>query len=377
MVCGLLAMSTKFTECVLGQIYRRANSEGVVLGGPMRYLRQGFRLRKLIGFSMAPFGMLLSWTFAILCICVSLTAGNAFQVSQALGGLQHLKEFEPLNNSPWIFGVGMMVAVAVVVLGGIRLLGTVSAWLSPLACVIYAGACGWVIAQHSANLEAAFQAIFTEAFEPTSLVSGGFIGVLLIGLSRASLSSDAGLGTSSIIHSATRTDEPVREGLVAMLEPFIVTVCLTLLTALAMGVTGVAATPDGQELAASEKGTALVLKALTDGSPEWFALALQGVLLVFAYSTCITWAYFGERCFVGLLGESFSYLYKFIFIAFTFLGSVVSAVHLMQFSYLLMLTMAIPNLIGVVLLSGVAVEELDDYWHHYRNRGRNRTRSLA
>jgi AGCS family alanine or glycine:cation symporter len=317
---------------------------------------------------MAPFGTVLSWLFAAICICVSLTAGNTFQVSQSLGSLQTVKGLEFLRVDPWIFGVFMVVAIALVILGGVRMLGTVTGLIAPLMCLIYIGACGWIIAQNSANIEAAFKAIFVEAFEPRALLSGGFIGVMIIGMTRASLSNDAGLGTASIAHAAARTDEPVREGFVSLLEPLVVTVLMCLLTAMALGVTGIAVTPQGQALAAQEQGTALILSALSNGMPDWFVYALQAAMFLFAYSTCITWAYFGERCFVYLFGDSFSHLYRLLFIAFTFLGSIISAINVMQFSLLLMLTLAIPNLLGVLLLNSVVVEELDDYWQHYRSR---------
>ncbi len=377
MVCGFLAMSTKFTECTLGQIYRRVSSDGAVLGGPMRYLKAGFKIRKFVGFSMAPFGTLLSWLFAALCVCVSLTAGNTFQVSQSLGSLQTVKGLEFLKSDSWIYGVFMMVAVTLVMLGGVRFLGRVTSWLAPLMCLVYLGACGWIISQNSANLETAFKAIFIEAFEPKALLSGGIIGVMIIGLTRASLTTDAGLGTASIVHAAARTDEPVREGIVSLLEPLIVTVLMCLLTALAIGVTGVAATAEGQALAAKEQGTAVILSALSKGMPEWFTYSLQAAMFLFAFSTCITWAYFGERCFVSLVGDSFSKLYMLVFVIFTFLGSVLSAANIMQFSLLLMLTLSIPNLIGVLLLNNVVLEELDDYWRHHRTHKRNRNKSLA
>ncbi|MDX1925120.1 MAG: amino acid carrier protein [Pirellulaceae bacterium] len=373
MVFGVLAMSTKFTECTLGQIYRRVNAQGAVLGGPMRYLKSGFKLRKFVGFSMAPFGMVLSWLFAALCVCVSLTAGNTLQVSQSLGSLQSVKGLEFLQTEPWIFGLFMMAAVALVVLGGVRLIGRVTGWLAPLMCLFYVGACSWVIAQNSANLEPAFKAIFIEAFEPKALFSGSFIGVMIIGVTRASLTTDAGLGTASIAHAAARTDEPIREGIVSLLEPLLVTVMMCLLTALAIGVTGVAETAEGQALATKEQGTAVIMSALTNGMPEWFVYTLQAAMFLFAFSTCITWAYFGERCIVSLFGEGFSQLYMIVFVFFTFLGSVLSAANIMQFSLLLMLTLSIPNLLGVLLLNDVVREELDDYWNHYRNRKRDRS----
>jgi AGCS family alanine or glycine:cation symporter len=271
----------------------------------------------------------------------------------------------------------MMVVVALVVLGGVRILGFVTGWIAPLMCLAYIGACGWVIAMNSANLEAAFKAIFVEAFDPQALFAGSFVGVMIIGITRASLTTDAGLGTASIVHAAARTNEPVREGIIALLEPLIVSVLMCLITALAIGVTGAAATAEGQALAAREQGTALVLSALSNGMPDWFSYSLQAAIFLFAFSTCITWAYYGERCFVYLFGESFSKLFMLIFVIFTFLGSVLSAANVMQFSLLLMLTLAIPNLLGVLLLNNIVLEELDDYWQHHRDRKRNRKRLLA
>lgn len=366
MVCGLLGMSTKFTECVLGQIYRRVSADGVVLGGPMHYLKAGFKLRKFLGLSMAPFGTLLSWTFAVICVCVSVIAGNALPISQSLGSLQTIKGLEFLQVYPWIYGAFMVLCVAAVVFGGIKSLGRVTGFVSPLMCLTYIGACGYVIAMNFENAEAALKSIFVEAFQPQALFAGSLVGVMIIGVTHASLNTDAGRGTASIIHAAAQTDEPVREGLISMLEPFVVSVLMCLLTALALGVTGVASTVEGQALASKDQGTALVLSALTKGLPAWFSYLLHAIIVLFTFTSCVTWAYFGERCFVYLLGGSCSRLYNCIFILFTFLGSVVSAANVMQFSLLLTLTLAIPNLIGVLLLNTTVREELDDYWQHYR-----------
>jgi AGCS family alanine or glycine:cation symporter len=365
MVCGMIGMSTKFTECTLGQIYRRTNPQGVVLGGPMRYLQSGCKFKEFIGFSIAPIGTILSWLFAAICVCVSLTAGNTFQVSQSLGSLQTIEGLGFLRADPWMFGVFMMVVVGVVVIGRVKFLGNVTSLIAPLMLLLYIGACGWVLWQHSEDVVVAFKAIFIEAFKPQAFFAGSFVGVMIIGITRASLTTDAGLGTASIVHAAARTNEPIREGIVSLLEPLITTVLMCLLTALAIGVTGFASTPEGQTLAAKDQGTALIVSALSNGMPEWFSYLLQVAMLLFAFGTCISWAYIGERCFVYLFGDSFSLLFLLIFVVFTFLGSVLSAPNVMQFSLLLMLTLAIPNLIGLLLLNGVVVEELDDYWRHY------------
>ncbi len=366
MICSFLAMATKFTECSLSQSYRCFNSEGSVLGGPMRYMHQGFTHKRIFGCSLIPLGQVLGFCFALLCVCVALIFGSAFQVSQALAGLQTVGGLERLVSEPWIFGAVMAALVSLVVFGSVRWLGRVAVLLTPFAILTFAAACLMIIGANWADAEVAFRAIFAEAFEPQAAVAGGLFGVMLVGLSQAPLAADAGLGTTAIVHAAAQCDEPTREGVIAMLEPLIVGVVLGLLTAMTLGVSGVANGTEGQILVAGGKGTALLLSAVPSNAPEWVAYMLHAAFALFAFSACIAWGYFGERCIVHLLGSMASIPFKLVFVLFTFLGSVLTVNNLMTFSQLLLLTLAIPNMIALVLLHGIVVEELDDYWKRLR-----------
>jgi len=361
MVCCILAMATKFTECSLSQCYRNVNQNGTVLGGPMRYMHLGFKFKRVLGCSMVPLGKFLGFCFAIICVCVALFVGSAFQVSQSLAGLQTVRGLERLVSEPWIYGAVMAGLVSLVVFGSIRWLARVAMLLTPLMLLIFAAACLSIIGANWSEAEIAFRAIFAEAFEPQAAIAGGLLGVMLVGLSHFSMSTDAGLGTAAIVHSAARCDEPTREGILAMLEPLIVGVVFGLLTAMTIGVSGVATSSEGQELIASGKGTALLLSAFSTAIPEWLVYILHAAFFLFAFTTCITWGYFGERCIVHLLGPFSSVPFKVVFVLFTFLGSILTATNLMTFSHLLLLTLAIPNMIALFLLHGIVVEELDDY----------------
>ncbi len=365
-VVGLLGMSTKFAECTLGQIYRHVGPDGTVLGGPMRYLREGLKGRNFFGIPLSGLGEVLAFVFALLCIGASFGGGNSYQVSQSLTALKQAPGLEFLQTDPWIYGLVMAVCVGLVIIGGIKSIGKVASKIVPLMCICYVLACLWIIVANNAQVPAALSAIWNEAFHPQAMFAGGFWGVMVIGVRRAVFSNEAGAGSAAIAHSAAKTDEPVSEGIVALLEPFVDTVVVCTMTAVAIGVTGVYATPAGQELAAANQGAALTLMAFTTGGPAWFAYVLYASVFLFAYSTCISWSYYGERCFVQLLGERSSLIYKLLFVVFTFLGSVVTATNILDFSDLMILAMAVPNLLGVFLLSGVIREELTDYWRRYK-----------
>jgi alanine or glycine:cation symporter, AGCS family len=366
-VVGLLGMSTKFAECTLGQIYRRVGPDGTVLGGPMRYLRDGLQNRTFLGAPLGGLGTVLAFVFALLCIGASFGGGNSYQVSQSLTAIKEAPGLDFLKTNPWVYGLLMSISVGLVIIGGIKSIGSVASRIVPVMCLAYVMACLWIIIAAWERVPMAITAIFTEAFHPQAMFAGGFWGVMVIGVRRAVFSNEAGAGSAAIAHSAAKTDEPVSEGIVALLEPFVDTVVVCTMTAVAIGVTGVYSTPAGQELASANQGAALTLLAFTTGGPAWFAYVLYASVILFAYSTCISWSYYGERCFVQLFGDSSSLVYKLLFIVFTFLGSVVTATNILDFSDLMILAMAVPNLLGVFLLSGVVREALNDYWRRFKS----------
>jgi len=206
----------------------------------------------------------------------------------------------------------------------------------------------------------------TGAFTPTA-IKGGFLGVLVIGIKRAVFSNEAGIGSAAIAHSAAKTEEPVSEGIVALLEPFIDTVVVCTMTALVVVVTGAHTAPEMQAAIAGNQGAQITLYAFTTGGYDWFRYVLYLSVFLFAYSTCISWSYYGERCWTELFGSSTSIIYKLLFLTFTFLGSIVTRGNILDFSDLMLLGMAFPNLLGVFILSGVVKRELDKYWSKYKN----------
>lgn len=357
LVVGLLGMTSKFAECALAQIYRTKDDSGKVLGGPMRYLRVGLAER---GFPTL--GRVLAVVFMLLCIGASFGGGNAFQIGQSLDTIRG--QFEVLDDRPWIYGMAMAFTVGLVIIGGIRSIGAVASKIVPFMCGAYVLASLYILGAHASLIPGAVVTIVTEAFNPTA-IQGGFLGVMVIGIQRAVFSNEAGIGSAAIVHSAAKTDEPVSEGIVALLEPFIDTVLVCSMTALVVVITGAYAAP---ELAgvANDEGAKVTLHAFVTGGYDWFAYVLYISVVLFAFSTCISWSYYGERCWAQLFGASTSLIYKLLFLGFTFLGSIVTRGNILTFSDLMLLGMALPNLLGVFMLSGVVKRRLDDYWDRYR-----------
>ncbi|WP_372719114.1 alanine/glycine:cation symporter family protein [Novipirellula sp.] len=356
---GFLGMTAKFTECTLGQLYRVTDEDGHVLGGPMRYLRYGLKDIGLPGL-----GRVLAVVFALLCIGASFGGGNAFQVGQSLEAIRG--DVDILQSQPWIYGVVMAVAVGVVIIGGIRSIAAVAGKIVPFMCVAYVIAALYILVINASEVPAAAVKIVSEAF---SLQAGwgAFLGILVIGIKRAVFSNEAGVGSAAIAHSAAKTDEPVSEGIVALLEPFIDTVVVCTITALVVVVTGVYEAPEMQEVIANNEGARLTLEAFVVGGHDWFRYVLFAAVVMFAYSTCISWSYYGERSWVQLFGVRSSIIYKCLFLCFTVLGSIITRGNILDFSDLMILGMSFPNLLGVFLLSGVVKRQLDSYWKKYQN----------
>jgi len=351
-VAGFFGMTSKFTEVTLAQMYREFRPDGRVMGGAMEYLSKGFAEK-----SMAGTGKALAVLFAILCVGASFGGGNAFQVSQALGAVQNEVAF--FKDFPWVFGVFMAGAVGLVIIGGIRRIAHTAEAVVPTMVFIYLSACLWIICTHVSELPAAFSLIVSEAFSPTA-VAGGMIGVLVQGFKRAVFSSEAGIGSAAIAHSAASVRYPIRQGFVALYEPFIDTVIICTMTALVIILTGVWNDPANAMLVQESKGAALT--AVAFGSViSWFPIILSVSVVLFAYSTMISWSYYGERCWTYVFGERFSMVYKIIFLMFIVLASLVSAGNILDFSDLLLLSMAFPNFLALYLLQGKVAAALKEY----------------
>ncbi|MFO7563479.1 MAG: alanine/glycine:cation symporter family protein [Enhygromyxa sp.] len=357
-IAGFLGMSSKFVECTLAQLYRVKRPDGRVLGGPMSYLDAGLSER-----GMKPLGKVLAIMFAILCIGGSFGGGNTFQVSQSLGIIR--SQIPIFDEMPWIYGLVMSVLVAVVILGGIKRIAATAEKIVPLMCGVYVLACLYILFRHAGAIPSAFGQIIGEAFTPEAGF-GGFVGVLVTGIRRAVFSNEAGVGSASIAHSAAKTEYAVREGIVALLEPFIDTIVVCTMTGLVIVITGAFEDPANYDVIAKAEGAALTARAM--GSEiSWFPWLLTGAVILFAYSTMISWSYYGERCFVYLFGDRASTTYKIIYVVFVFLGSIITASNILNFGDLMILSMGMPNILGLILLSGVVRRKLDEYMDELRS----------
>jgi alanine or glycine:cation symporter, AGCS family len=352
-VAGLLGMSAKFAECTLGQQYREVRSDGRIMGGAMEYLSRGLREK-----GWPRLGMVLAVLFSILCIGGSLAGGNSFQVNQSLNAIQETVPI--LGQYPWAYGVGMAVLVGLVIVGGIRRIANVASAIVPAMAVLYVSAALVILVMNAPAIPGAFAIIFGSAFAPDAAY-GGIIGVLVIGFQRAAFSNEAGTGSAAIAHSAAKTPYPVREGIVALLEPFIDTVVICTMTALVIVITGAYINPEYAEIREAAQGAALTSRAMGE-ELAFFPYILSFAVLLFAYSTMISWSYYGERCWAWLFGDRTSGIYRALFLAFVFLGSVITSTNILNFGDLMILGMAFPNVLGVIILSGNVKRELDDYW---------------
>ena len=352
---GFLGMSSKFAECTLGQLYRQTSGKRIS-GGPMLYLRDGLAELGLPGLGKA-----LSVVFAFMCIGGSFGGGNMFQSNQAY--LQFSRTFPGIAESlgwlsPVLFGLALAIFVGLVIVGGIRRIGEVASVLVPVMCSVYVATGLLVLIVHASNIPAAFSTMLSDAFSLEAGL-GGLAGTIIQGFRRAAFSNEAGTGSASIAHSAASTPEPVREGIVALLEPFIDTIIVCTMTGLVIVVTGA-------HLADVERGIPMTSFAFETVFP-WFKYVLSITAVLFAFSTMISWSYYGERCWEHLFGESSIRLYQTIFLLFVWAGAIFSAQGVLDFGDLMILGMAFPNIVGLVLLSGRVKRELDSYLERLRS----------
>jgi AGCS family alanine or glycine:cation symporter len=352
-VAGLLGMTSKFTECTLGQQYREVRPDGRIMGGAMFYLSKG-----LAEMNLPRLGKVLAVLFAILCIGGSIAGGNSFQVNQSLNALQETVPL--LGEMPWIYGAVMTVAVGIVIIGGVRRIAQVADKIVPFMCGAYVLTCLLIIGDNFGNIGSALSSIFYGAFTPEAGY-GGFIGVLVTGFQRAAFSNEAGVGSAAIAHSAAKSEYPVREGIVSLLEPFIDTVVVCTMTALVIVISGAYDNPEYAGIIASRQGAALTSRAMGEHY-AWVPYMLSIAVMLFAYSTMISWSYYGERCWAYIFGDRSSTSYRILFLTFTFLGSIITAQNVLDFGDLMILGMAFPNILGLFLLHGKVRDELKAYW---------------
>lgn len=351
---GLLGMSSKFHECTLGQIYRQIDSDGRVFGGPNQYLSRGFA-----EMGWAGVGKFLALVFSIIIIFASIGGGNMFQANQSFMALAG--EIPSLKGSGLSFGFGLAFVVGLIIIGGIKRIGQVTERLVPFMVGIYVLASLYIIVSHIELVPGVFSLIFSKAFSFEAGM-GGFVGVAVQGVRRAVFSNEAGLGSASFAHSAAKTEEPVREGIVALLEPFIDTVVICTMTALVVLITGAYNNPIAGE------GVQMTRFAFGSEIP-WFPMILSIAVFLFALSTMITWAYYGEEAWAYLFGHSkkTGMIYKFIYLAAVVVGCVVSLSNVIDFTDLAFLSLAIPNILGGLFLIPKVSRALKEYQTKLKN----------
>lgn len=355
---GLLGMSSKFVECTLAVKYRKVNEQGEVSGGPMYYLPQAFKRK-----NTKWIGKMFAVLFAILVIGGSFGGGCMFQANQAF--YQFAVIFPSIANFGVYFGIVMAILVGVVIIGGIKTIANVTDKLVPVMAIIYVSAALVIIFLNIDKTGEAFSLIINGAFAP-SAIKGGIIGVLIVGFQRASFSNEAGVGSASIAHSIAKTNEPISEGVVSLLEPFIDTVIICTMTALVLIFTGFHVNPTGLE------GTQLTSAAF--GSViSWFPYILLLTIFLFAYSTMISWSYYGLKGFTFLFGrftkneKLLKTIYFGIYLLFVIVGSSSELGAVIDFSDMMVLAMAFPNIIGLVLLSPEVARDLKEYFRKVRS----------
>ena len=348
-VAGLIGMSSKFIECTLGVKYREIDAKGEVSGGPMYYLSKGLALRNMKGF-----GKVLAAVFAVMCIGGTLGGGNMIQANQAYAQVAQTLGADSVSSLT--FGIVMALAVGLVIMGGIKSIARVSDKIVPFMVAIYVLFSLLIIGANISHIGDAFAQIWNGAFHPDAM-KGGFIGVMMMGFRRASFSNEAGIGSASIAHSASKTDRPVSEGLVSLLEPFIDTVIVCTMTALVLVFTGYAADPQGLT------GSSLTNAAFTSVFP-WFDWLLMVAIILFAYATMISWSYYGMKSWAYLFGEKnwIKQSFNILFMVCTVIGTVSGLGAVVDFSDMMILGMAFPNIIGLLIMSKEVKADLRAYW---------------
>ena len=355
-MAGFLAMSTKFVECTLGVKYRRVNADGSVSGGPMYYLERFFKVRH-----WPKVGKFLGSFYALALVIGCLGIGNMFQSNQAYVQMLNITGGEDsfLYGRGWLFGLLMASTVALVIVGGIRSIAATASRIVPTMAALYIVSALIIIAMSAEHLPGAIALIFSSAFTWTS-VQGGMVGAIIVGFQRALFSNEAGIGSASIAHSAVKTDEPVTEGLVSLLEPFIDTMVICTLTSLVIVTTAIpnGLLDDGRGL----EGIALTSAAFAHHI-SWAPYIIAVAALLFAFSTTIAWSYYGLKGWTYLFGEAAAtqMIFKLGFCGFVALGCMIQLSAVLDFSDAMVFLIALPNIIGLYLYGPEIKRDLADY----------------
>ena len=345
-ITAIFGMTTKYVEVTLGHKYRTTLNDGSISGGPMYYIEQGLNMKWV------------AILFAFLMMITAIGSGNMPQINNI--ALVMNTEFAV----PKLFtGLFLGALLWIIIIGGIKRIASVASRIIPIMGLIYFGGALIILAENYQNIIPSFNAIFAQVFTGSAAV-GGFLGAsfamsLKYGVARGLYSNEAGQGSSPIAHASSK-NKSIDQGVVSILEPFIDTIVVCTMTALVIIITGAYLEPANQEFILSDQGGALTSAAMGSVIP-WFPYILAVAVFLFAFSTMISWSYYGERCWVWLFGDRSSTSYKILFLCFTFLGSVITAKNILTFSDLMILGMAFPNILGMLLLSGKVRKSLEEY----------------
>ncbi len=351
---AFFSMSAKFVSCTLGQLYRQINDDGSVSGGPMYYIDKGLSEKGLGGL-----GKILGGMYAIFIIGGAFGGGNMFQANQSY------ELFGKMIGLPnYLYGIILAILVGTVIIGGIKRIGQTTEKIVPFMVVLYVGASLFIILTNLDKLSGVLSSIINQAFSPDAAY-GGFIGALVTGIKRAVFSNEGGVGSASIAHSAAKTNEPVREGIVAMIGPFIDTIVVCFMTASVILITAdinplyqIGGGINGAELTSAAFGSVI----------SWFPYILSIVVFLFSFSTMISWYYYGDKGWKYLFGSSSIKVYQSIYLGCIVLGSVASLGNVIDFSDMMILSCGFPNIIGCMFLLPILKSHLDDYWHRYKTQ---------
>ncbi|MEM8508974.1 MAG: alanine/glycine:cation symporter family protein [Bacteroidota bacterium] len=365
-VCGLIGMSTKFVECTLGVKYRDVGPDGTVYGGPMYYLSKGLSEKGLKGL-----GKVLAIIFAVLCVGASFGGGNAFQSNQAAVQLSTMLNLQG-GATGVILGVILAFLVGIVIIGGIKKIASVTEKIVPFMAVVYVIASLIIIFANIRFIGEAFGMIFSGAFSPQAGL-GGILGVIIVGFQRAAFSNEAGAGSAAIAHSAVKTKYPASEGVVALLEPFIDTVVICTMTALVIIFFNMDAgafdygNGVGSTVLLNESGTYVGGVDLTsmayDSVIPGFRYVLTIAIVLFAFSTMISWSYYGLQSWKFLFGrgKTADIVYKVLFLLFVVIGAGATLDAVIKFSDAMILALVFPNMVGLLILFPRVREEMNKY----------------
>ena len=346
-VTAFFGMATKFTECTLALKFREISPAGEVAGGPMYTLLHGLNMKRT------------ATLFAVFALVASFGIGNMVQANSVMDGLGYV--FPALDEYKWLGGVILATLVGMVILGGVKRIARVASTIVPFMAIIYISAALIVLFNHISEIPSAFALIFDMALNPWS-VGGAAVGeAIRWGVARGLFSNEAGLGSSPMAHAAARTSEPVREGLVAMMEPFIDTLVICTLTGLVIVVTGA-----WQESSDSLMGAALTAHAFSNTIGNAGAMVVGIGLTLFAYSTIIAWSYYGDRSAYYLFGEKAVLPYRVVYTLLVVVGAAVPLKLVWNVADVTNILMALPNLLGLILLAGLVKKMKNEYFSRPR-----------